>query len=219
MAEAYEEPLLFLNNNTEKIDYEIIDALNGFDVNTMKKTVVSIYILKIWMIILRSTLLDCWHSKCSQSRIITQFWMALQICHRSQISVSTSHWRTNTTSDPALGQSRLGSTRNCNHGMSRWGEKPLWKLSLFTESTNFSFFRCKVRESYSKLGFTIRQVYHQQIIGSSLRVMKTQLGLDVVKYMAANVKNKWTQTKYYNNMGHKKNILDYVHYYCRTERL
>lgn len=47
MAEAYEEPLLFLNNNTEKIDYEIIDALNGFDVNTMKKTVVSIYILKI----------------------------------------------------------------------------------------------------------------------------------------------------------------------------
>lgn len=65
--------------------------------------------------------------------------------------------------------------------------------SLLTKSLrNFCFlhFYYQVRESYSKLGFTIRQVYHRQIVGSSLRVMKTQLGLDVVKYMAANVKNK-----------------------------
>lgn len=41
-----------------------------------------------------------------------------------------------------------------------------------------------VREAYSKIGFTIRQVYHKQIVGSSLRVMKSQLGLDLVKYMA-----------------------------------
>lgn len=39
MAEAYEEPLLLLNNNNEKIDYEIVDALNGFEVSAMKKKV------------------------------------------------------------------------------------------------------------------------------------------------------------------------------------
>lgn len=40
MAEAYEEPLLLLNNNnTDKINYEIVDALNGFEVNSMRKKV------------------------------------------------------------------------------------------------------------------------------------------------------------------------------------
>lgn len=40
-----------------------------------------------------------------------------------------------------------------------------------------------VREVYAKVGFNIRQVYHKQIVGSSLRVMKSQLGIDINQYL------------------------------------
>lgn len=36
-----------------------------------------------------------------------------------------------------------------------------------------------VREIYLKIGFNIRQVYHKQIIGNTLKVMKSQLGIDL----------------------------------------
>lgn len=36
-----------------------------------------------------------------------------------------------------------------------------------------------VREVYLKIGFNIRQVYHKQIIGNTLKVMKSQLGIDL----------------------------------------
>jgi predicted GNAT family N-acyltransferase len=38
------------------------------------------------------------------------------------------------------------------------------------------------RELFLKVGFHIRQIYHKSIIGSSLRVMKAQLGIDLKKY-------------------------------------
>lgn len=55
----------------------------------------------------------------------------------------------------------------------------------------------EVREVYSKLGFNIRQVYHKQIVGSSLRVMKSQLGLDMNQYL--NTRDKYQQLHTHNN--------------------
>lgn len=38
------------------------------------------------------------------------------------------------------------------------------------------------REMLLKLGFSIRQIYHKQIIGTTLRIMKAQMGLDLDNY-------------------------------------
>lgn len=39
------------------------------------------------------------------------------------------------------------------------------------------------RELLLKMGFTIRQIYHKQIVGNSLRVMKAQMGIDLENWM------------------------------------
>ncbi|KAG5667786.1 hypothetical protein PVAND_015756 [Polypedilum vanderplanki] len=46
------------------------------------------------------------------------------------------------------------------------------------------------RELFLKIGFNIRQIYHKSIIGSSLRVMKAQLGIDLRKYFKSQQNNK-----------------------------
>uniref|UniRef100_A0A336MLC1 CSON002342 protein n=2 Tax=Culicoides sonorensis TaxID=179676 RepID=A0A336MLC1_CULSO len=148
VAEAYEEPLLLLNNNDEKIEYDIVDALNGFDVNTMKKKIVG-------TISIRS------HESLHNSGWLYRF----AIDHKYPYS------------DIVEGLTKKAIQHSASQG---WGRLE----TVTTECQD------EVRESYSKLGFTIRQVYHRQIVGSSLRVMKTQLGLDVVKYMAANIKHQ-----------------------------
>lgn len=45
------------------------------------------------------------------------------------------------------------------------------------------------REIFLKIGFMIRQIYHKSIIGSSLRIMKAQLGIDLEKYFRNQKKN------------------------------
>ncbi|XP_055607316.1 uncharacterized protein LOC129755008 [Uranotaenia lowii] len=49
---------------------------------------------------------------------------------------------------------------------------------LFTIETATSECDEGIREVYLKLGFTLRLVYHKQIIGNTLKVMKSQLGID-----------------------------------------
>lgn len=49
---------------------------------------------------------------------------------------------------------------------------------LFTIETVTSECDESIREVYLKLGFTLRLVYHKQIIGNTLKVMKSQLGID-----------------------------------------
>ncbi|XP_055525028.1 uncharacterized protein LOC129718351 [Wyeomyia smithii] len=49
---------------------------------------------------------------------------------------------------------------------------------LFTVETVTSECDENIREVYLKLGFTLRLVYHKQIIGNTLKVMKSQLGID-----------------------------------------
>ncbi|XP_059610065.1 uncharacterized protein LOC132257243 isoform X2 [Phlebotomus argentipes] len=39
-----------------------------------------------------------------------------------------------------------------------------------------------LRDVYTKLGFTMKQVYHKQIVGNSLRIMKAQFGIDLEKW-------------------------------------
>ncbi|XP_058813851.1 uncharacterized protein LOC131677810 isoform X2 [Topomyia yanbarensis] len=49
---------------------------------------------------------------------------------------------------------------------------------LFTVETVTSECDEDIREVYLKLGFTLRLAYHKQIIGNTLKVMKSQLGID-----------------------------------------
>ncbi|XP_062536442.1 uncharacterized protein LOC134205309 [Armigeres subalbatus] len=49
---------------------------------------------------------------------------------------------------------------------------------LFTIETATSECDESIREVYLKLGFTLRLVYHKQIIGNTLKIMKSQLGID-----------------------------------------
>ncbi|XP_058058077.1 uncharacterized protein LOC131209106 [Anopheles bellator] len=51
--------------------------------------------------------------------------------------------------------------------------------SLYALETVTSECDQDVREVYLKIGFNIRQVYHKQIIGNTLKVMKSQLGIDL----------------------------------------
>ncbi|XP_055698425.1 uncharacterized protein LOC129798937 [Phlebotomus papatasi] len=39
-----------------------------------------------------------------------------------------------------------------------------------------------LRDVYTKVGFTMKQIYHKQIIGNSLRIMKAQFGMDLEKW-------------------------------------
>lgn len=50
--------------------------------------------------------------------------------------------------------------------------------NFFTIETVTSECDESIREVYLKLGFTLRLVYHKQIIGNTLKVMKSQLGID-----------------------------------------
>jgi RimJ/RimL family protein N-acetyltransferase len=45
------------------------------------------------------------------------------------------------------------------------------------------------RELLLKIGFMIKQIYHKSIVGSSLRVMKAQMGIDLQKYFRNQKKN------------------------------
>ncbi|CAG9811478.1 unnamed protein product [Chironomus riparius] len=53
---------------------------------------------------------------------------------------------------------------------------------MFTAETTCAECHEDVRELMLKIGFNIRQIYHKTIIGSSLRVMKAQLGIDLQKF-------------------------------------
>lgn len=45
------------------------------------------------------------------------------------------------------------------------------------------------RELLLKIGFLIKQIYHKSIVGSSLRVMKAQMGIDIEKYFRNQKRN------------------------------
>lgn len=50
----------------------------------------------------------------------------------------------------------------------------------------------QLRELLLKIGFAMKQVYNQNILGNSnLRIMKSQMGIDLSKW--TNSKNKWTK--------------------------
>lgn len=50
--------------------------------------------------------------------------------------------------------------------------------------------QCDFRELLLKMDFTMKQVYHRQVLGcSSLRIMKSQMGVDLLNWTAS--KNKW----------------------------
>lgn len=46
-----------------------------------------------------------------------------------------------------------------------------------------------LREVLLKIGFMIKQIYHKSIVGSSLRVMKAQMGIDLEKYFRNHKRN------------------------------
>lgn len=46
-----------------------------------------------------------------------------------------------------------------------------------------------IRELLLKIGFSIRQIYHKSIIGSSLRIMKAQMGINLEKYFRNQKRN------------------------------
>lgn len=46
-----------------------------------------------------------------------------------------------------------------------------------------------LRELLLRMGFMIKQIYHKNIVGSSLRVMKAQMGIDLEKYFRNQKRN------------------------------
>lgn len=71
-------------------------------------------------------------------------------------------------------------SRSLKHGYDMGMES----IEATTTECQFDF-----RELLLKMGFTMKQIYHKQVMGSnSLRVMKSEMGIDLVTW--ANTKNK-----------------------------
>ncbi|XP_063705005.1 uncharacterized protein LOC134834315 [Culicoides brevitarsis] len=145
VAEVYEEPLAMLNNNTEKVEYNLLfNETNGYDVTKLRKKIIG-------TISVRN------HESRDKCGWIYRFAMDRKYPYDKVVEGLT---RRAIQHCPSQGWYRLET--------------------VATECQD------EVRESYAKLGFNIYQVYHRQIVGSSLSVMKTHLGLDVAKFVHLN---------------------------------
>lgn len=60
--------------------------------------------------------------------------------------------------------------------------KHAYEYRMYTCETVSSECHEELREVLLKVGFMIKQIYHKSIVGSSLRVMKAQMGIDLEKY-------------------------------------
>lgn len=60
--------------------------------------------------------------------------------------------------------------------------KHAYEYRMYTCETVSSECHEELREVLLKIGFMIKQIYHKSIVGSSLRVMKAQMGIDLEKY-------------------------------------
>lgn len=83
-----------------------------------------------------------------------------------------------------------------NYPFCKIGEPLVVELLTYCHEQNFysvevvtSECREEPRELYTEMGFVIKQAYHKNVIGSSLRILRTQLRLEIAK---------WSERRYIN---------------------
>lgn len=61
-----------------------------------------------------------------------------------------------------------------------------YENNFYSVETNTSECQYEMRELMLRIGFGLRQIYHKRIIGNTVRIMCSQLGIDLNSWMASN---------------------------------
>lgn len=102
---------------------------------------------------------------------------------RNHSSMHESAWLHRLAIDPEYPFNRIGKP------LIEMAMKHAFEHNMYTAETVSSECHEDYRELLLKIGFLIKQIYHKSIVGSSLRVMKAQMGIDLEKYFRNQKRN------------------------------
>jgi N-acetylglutamate synthase-like GNAT family acetyltransferase len=102
---------------------------------------------------------------------------------RNHNSLHESAWLYRLAVDPEYPYTRVGKI------LVESALKHAFDQKLYTCETVSAECHEDFRELLLKVGFMIKQIYHKSIVGSSLRVMKAQMGIDLERYFRNQKRN------------------------------